>query len=122
MAGGHYEAAIPLFRRLEANYPFGTYAAQAQMEIAYAHYKAQDQAEALAFLQEQPWPGNVRQLENVVRQALLQARPLPVSLEHVTKAFGNRPAPASSRRFSGRPAGRHRRPRRRSIHRRCRLR
>ena len=26
----------------------GTYAAQAQMEIAYAHYKAQDQAEALA--------------------------------------------------------------------------
>ncbi|MEW6371664.1 MAG: outer membrane protein assembly factor BamD [Pseudomonadota bacterium] len=48
MAGGHYEAAITLFRRLESNYPFGTYAAQAQMEIAYAHYKAQDQAEALA--------------------------------------------------------------------------
>ena len=48
MAGGHYEAAIKLFERLESNYPFGTYAAQAQMEIAYAHYKAQDQAEALA--------------------------------------------------------------------------
>jgi outer membrane protein assembly factor BamD len=48
MAGAHYEAAIKLFQRLEANYPFGTYAAQAQMEIAYAHYKAQDQAEALA--------------------------------------------------------------------------
>jgi outer membrane protein assembly factor BamD len=48
MAGGHYEAAIKLFQRLESNYPFGTYAAQAQMEIAYAHYKAQDQAEALA--------------------------------------------------------------------------
>jgi outer membrane protein assembly factor BamD len=48
MAGGHYEAAIKLFERLESNYPFGTYAAQAQMEIAYAHYKAQEQAEALA--------------------------------------------------------------------------
>jgi outer membrane protein assembly factor BamD len=48
MAGGHYEAAIKLYERLESNYPFGTYAAQAQMEIAYAHYKAQDAAEALA--------------------------------------------------------------------------
>jgi outer membrane protein assembly factor BamD len=48
MAGGHYESAIKLFERLESNYPFGTYAAQAQMQIAYAHYKAQDQAEALA--------------------------------------------------------------------------
>jgi outer membrane protein assembly factor BamD len=48
MAGGHYEAAIKLFERLESNYPFGTYAAQAQMEIAYAHFKAQDQANALA--------------------------------------------------------------------------
>jgi len=48
MNGGHYESAIKLFERLESNYPFGTYAAQAQMEIAYAHYKAQDQAEALA--------------------------------------------------------------------------
>jgi outer membrane protein assembly factor BamD len=48
MSGGHYEAAIKLFEKLESNYPFGTYAAQAQMEIAYAHYKAQDQAEALA--------------------------------------------------------------------------
>ncbi|TFW11336.1 outer membrane protein assembly factor BamD [Massilia arenosa] len=46
--GGHYEAAIKLFEKLESSYPFGTYAAQAQMEIAYAHYKAQDQAEALA--------------------------------------------------------------------------
>lgn len=48
MNGGHYESAIKLFQQLESNYPFGTYAAQAQMEIAYAHYKAGDQAEALA--------------------------------------------------------------------------
>jgi outer membrane protein assembly factor BamD len=58
LAGGHYDSAIKLFEKLESNYPFGTYAAQAQMEIAYAHYKAQDQAEALAaverFIKEHP--------------------------------------------------------------------
>ncbi len=48
MAGGHYEAAIKLFERLETNYPFGNYAVQAQMEIAYGHYKTQDAALALA--------------------------------------------------------------------------
>lgn len=48
MDGGHYESAIKLFEKLESNYPFGTYAAQAQMEIAYAYYKSQDQAQALA--------------------------------------------------------------------------
>jgi outer membrane protein assembly factor BamD len=48
MDGGHYDAAIKLFEKLETNYPFGTYATQAQMEIAYAHYKASDAAEALA--------------------------------------------------------------------------
>jgi len=48
LAGGHYERAIQLFERLESSYPFGTYAQQAQMEIAYAYYKAQDQAQALA--------------------------------------------------------------------------
>jgi outer membrane protein assembly factor BamD len=48
MDGAHYDAAIKLFEKLESNYPFGTYAAQAQMEIAYAYYKSQDQAQALA--------------------------------------------------------------------------
>ncbi|MCD2516509.1 outer membrane protein assembly factor BamD [Massilia sp. G4R7] len=48
MNGGHYEAAVKLFEKLETNYPFGTYAAQAQMEIAYAYYKQADQAQALA--------------------------------------------------------------------------
>jgi outer membrane protein assembly factor BamD len=48
MDGGHWDAAIKMWEKLESSYPFGVYAAQAQMEIAYAHYKAQDQAEALA--------------------------------------------------------------------------
>src|SRR4051812_29173314 len=48
MNGGHYEAAIKLFEKLESSYPFGVYAQQAQMEIAFGYYKSQDQAQALA--------------------------------------------------------------------------
>src|SRR5213596_2390665 len=44
------------------------------------------QAEAIAFLQNQVWRGNVRELENVVRQALLLARNYPISMEHVQEA------------------------------------
>ncbi|RZA13065.1 MAG: outer membrane protein assembly factor BamD [Lysobacteraceae bacterium] len=42
-AGG-YEKSIKYFEKLESRYPFGTYAQQAQMDIAYAHYRAGDQA------------------------------------------------------------------------------
>jgi DNA-binding NtrC family response regulator len=45
------------------------------------------QPEAIAWLQNQPWPGNVRQLENVVRQSLLLARPLAITLEHVQQVL-----------------------------------
>ena len=34
-----YEKAIDYFEKLEARYPFGSYAQQAQLEIAYAYYK-----------------------------------------------------------------------------------
>lgn len=58
MDAAQYEAAIKLWERLETNYPFGNYATQAQMEIAYAHYKTQDAALALAaaerFIREHP--------------------------------------------------------------------
>jgi len=44
------------------------------------------QPEAIAFLQAQQWRGNVRELENVVRQALLLARGYAVGLQHVQEA------------------------------------
>jgi len=44
------------------------------------------QPEAIAVLQNQVWRGNVRELENVVRQALLLARNYPISMEHVQEA------------------------------------
>jgi len=43
--------------------------------------------EAISWLQNQSWPGNVRELENVIRQAMLVARPLAITLEHVQQVL-----------------------------------
>ncbi len=48
MSSGNWEKAITLLEKLEARYPFGRYAQQAQIEIAYAHYKGNEQILALA--------------------------------------------------------------------------
>jgi outer membrane protein assembly factor BamD len=45
---GNYAGAIKLFEQLEARYPYGRYAQQAQLEIAYAYYKDSEQASAIA--------------------------------------------------------------------------
>ena len=49
------------------------------------------QPDAIAWLQEQSWPGNVRQFANVIRQALLLARNFPVSVDNL-KTVTNRQA------------------------------
>jgi DNA-binding NtrC family response regulator len=41
------------------------------------------QPDALEWLQQQPWPGNIRQLENVLRQAMLEARGFAITREHL---------------------------------------
>ena len=48
LKNGGYDKSVTLFEKLESRYPFGVYAQQAQMEIAYAHYRADEQPEALA--------------------------------------------------------------------------
>ncbi len=45
---GNYEKAIKHLEKLESRYPFGVYAQQAQMEIAYAYYRQNEQAQCLA--------------------------------------------------------------------------
>ena len=45
---GLYEQAIKYYERLESRYPYGRYAQQAQIEIAYAYFKSGDQANAVA--------------------------------------------------------------------------
>jgi outer membrane protein assembly factor BamD len=60
---GNYASAIKLFESLEARYPYGRFAQQAQLEIAYAYYKDQEQASAIAaadrFIQLYPHHQNV---------------------------------------------------------------
>ncbi len=45
---GNFQKAVQYFERLESRYPFGRYAQQAQMKIAYAYYKQNEQAQCLA--------------------------------------------------------------------------
>ncbi|MBM3351503.1 MAG: outer membrane protein assembly factor BamD [Betaproteobacteria bacterium] len=48
MADKDYEKAIVYFQKLESRYPHGRFAAQAQLETAYAYYKKQEPILALA--------------------------------------------------------------------------
>lgn len=48
MAEGDYETAIKHLETLEARYPFGRYAQQAQLEVAYAYYKYDEPESAIA--------------------------------------------------------------------------
>ena len=50
MNAGAYEKAVPLFERLEGRAAGTPLAQQAQLEKAYAHYKAGEQAQAIATL------------------------------------------------------------------------
>lgn len=45
---GDYPGAIKNYEALEARYPYGRYSEQAQLEIAYAHYKDEEPALAVA--------------------------------------------------------------------------
>lgn len=48
LAAGDYESAIQTLESLEARFPFGVYAQQAQLEIAYAYYKFDEPESAVA--------------------------------------------------------------------------
>lgn len=53
-----YAKAIDYYQKLESRYPYGRYAQQAQLDLAYAHWKNSDPALALAacdrFIREHP--------------------------------------------------------------------
>jgi len=48
LSEGDYDKAIKYYETLEARFPYGRYAQQAQLEIAYAYYKSRETASALA--------------------------------------------------------------------------
>ncbi len=43
-----WQAAIKTLQMLEENFPFGTYGEQAQLELIYAHYRAEDYEDVIA--------------------------------------------------------------------------
>lgn len=45
---GGYKTAIEYYEKLEARYPFGRYAMQSQLDVAYAYYKAEEPEQAIA--------------------------------------------------------------------------
>ena len=47
LRGENYDLAVRSFQLLEARYPFGKYAEQAQLEIIYAHYNAYEHEAAV---------------------------------------------------------------------------
>lgn len=60
---GNYETAIEYYNKLESRYPFGTLAEQAQLDVAYAYYKFDEPASAIAaadrFIKLHPRQANV---------------------------------------------------------------
>ncbi len=48
MADGAYDKAIKYFEKLEARFPYGRYAQQAQLEVAYAYFRQAERASAIA--------------------------------------------------------------------------
>ena len=46
-----WDAAIKLYEQLEAKFPFGRFAQQAQIEVAYAYYKQGETAQAITALE-----------------------------------------------------------------------
>ncbi len=46
--GGQYDLAIKHYETLESRFPYGRFAQQAQLEVAYAYYKQNEQASAVA--------------------------------------------------------------------------
>ena len=53
------------------------------------------QPDALAFLEKHDWPGNVRQLENILRKALLSARGFPIGVADLEKNLSSAPRATS---------------------------
>ncbi len=45
---GNYGKAVEYYEKLEARYPFGRYAMQSQLDVAYAHYRADEPEAAIA--------------------------------------------------------------------------
>ena len=87
MSDGNYEKAIKYFETLEARYPYGRYAQQAQLETAYAYFKdnepvsAISAADRLIKLGEKPTLPRVAEVMGVSRETVERVWPKGVPLD-----------------------------------------
>lgn len=51
LQNGNYKRAVEMYQKLESRYPFGRYAMQAQLNVAYAYYKMDEPESALAAIE-----------------------------------------------------------------------
>ena len=51
MSDGNYKTALEYLDKIQARYPFGRYAQQAQLDKAYAYYKNNEKAQAITTLE-----------------------------------------------------------------------
>ncbi len=51
MRGGNYNTAIEYYQKLESRYPFGRYAMQSQLNIAYVYYRQDEPDSAMAAIE-----------------------------------------------------------------------
>jgi outer membrane protein assembly factor BamD len=101
---GNYDTAIDYYERLQARYPFGRFAQQAQLEIIYAHYKAGEPDLAIAaadrFIQTHPrhpyvdYAHYLKGLTNFDRgvgliEKLLPSDPSQTDSSNATQAFND---------------------------------
>jgi outer membrane protein assembly factor BamD len=48
LSSGNYKKSIGYYEKLESRFPYGRYAQQAQLEVAYAYFKEREKASAIA--------------------------------------------------------------------------
>ena len=51
MSNGNYDTAIKYYQKLESRYPFGRYAMQSQLNIAYSYYRQDEPDSAMAAIE-----------------------------------------------------------------------
>jgi tetratricopeptide (TPR) repeat protein len=95
MAEGAYDKAIKYFEKLEARFPYGRYAQQAQLEVAYAYFRQNEPASAIAacerFIRLAPQPSQRRLRLLPEGPGNLQRRPGPARLCQHAGPHGARP-------------------------------
>jgi DNA-binding NtrC family response regulator len=99
------EIAVPPLRRRTGDIPL--LAAHFLRKFGTPREVSGIEPDAMKALIAYPWPGNIRELENVIVSAVIQAKPGTVRVEHLrTKLAGKASAEDGDLREIGRTAGR----------------